>query len=119
MPAELPILPLRNTVGLPFVVMPLTVGIKRSVRLVEDALAKDRLIGLAASRDAGVEEPGPSFSVTRPPRTGPARLAAVRTAPKMPCILPRFAGRKASAMMVKERGIGAAAPRPCRAVAAE
>ncbi|MFZ1956329.1 MAG: LON peptidase substrate-binding domain-containing protein, partial [Desulfobacterales bacterium] len=37
-PSELPILPLRNTVAFPFSMMPLSVGIPRSVNLVNDAL---------------------------------------------------------------------------------
>ncbi len=56
-PEELPILPLRNTLAYPFSVMPLAVGIPRSVKLIEDALQGDRLIGLVAMRDSTVEEP--------------------------------------------------------------
>jgi ATP-dependent Lon protease len=58
-PPELPILPLRNTLAYPFSVMPLAVGIPRSVKLIEDALQGKRLIGLAAIRDSSVEEPMP------------------------------------------------------------
>lgn len=58
-PSELPILPLRNTVAYPFTVLPLAVGIARSVRLIEDALEKDRLIGLVAMKDPEVQEPLP------------------------------------------------------------
>jgi ATP-dependent Lon protease len=58
-PEELPILPLRNVAALPFVVLPLSVGIPRSVRLIEDALQGNRLIGLAALKDAEVESPVP------------------------------------------------------------
>ena len=47
-PNELPILPLRNIVGFPFVVVPLAVGIPRSVKLVEEAAEGNRLIGLVA-----------------------------------------------------------------------
>jgi ATP-dependent Lon protease len=56
---KLPILPLRNTVGFPFTVVPLTVGITRSVKLVEDAVKGDRLIGLVAMKDPNVKEPQP------------------------------------------------------------
>ncbi|HVP20174.1 MAG TPA: endopeptidase La [Spirochaetia bacterium] len=59
LPEELPILPLRNTVPFPFIMIPLTVGIPRSVKLVEDSLKGDSLIGLVASKDASVEEPAP------------------------------------------------------------
>jgi ATP-dependent Lon protease len=58
-PRELPILPLRDTVAFPFSVLPLTVGIPRSVKLVEEALQGDSLVGLVTSRDKGIEEPGP------------------------------------------------------------
>ncbi len=59
LPEELPILPLRNTVAVPFAIMPLAVGIPRSVKLVEDALAGNRLIGLVAMKDPSIEEPMP------------------------------------------------------------
>jgi len=58
-PSELPILPLRSTLAYPFSVMPLAIGIPRSIRLVEDALQADRLIGLVGMPDATVEEPMP------------------------------------------------------------
>jgi len=58
-PDELAILPLRDTVAFPSAVMPLAVGIARSVKLVEEAAQKDSLIGLVTSRDATVDEPGP------------------------------------------------------------
>ena len=59
MPKDLPILPLRSTVPFPFVMMPLAVGIPRSVKLVEDALQGNSLIGMIASKDAAIEEPTP------------------------------------------------------------
>lgn len=59
MPHELPILPLRNTLAYPFSVLPLAVGIARSVKLIEDALQGNRLIGLVAMQDSTVEEPMP------------------------------------------------------------
>jgi len=58
-PNELSILPLRNTIAFPFSVLPLTVGIPRSVKLVEEALEGDRLIGLLAVKDSSIEEPQP------------------------------------------------------------
>ena len=58
-PRELPILPLRDSVAFPFSVIPLTVGIARSVRLVEEAMQADSLVGLFASKDKNVEEPLP------------------------------------------------------------
>jgi ATP-dependent Lon protease len=44
-PAELPILPLRNTVAFPYTILPLTVGVERSIKLVEDAQNGDHLSG--------------------------------------------------------------------------
>jgi ATP-dependent Lon protease len=58
-PKELPILPLRETVAFPFSVIPLAVGVARSVKLVEEAMEKDNLVGLVASKDKDIEEPGP------------------------------------------------------------
>ena len=58
-PRELPILPLRDSVVFPFSVIPLAVGIPRSVKLVEEAMQGDSLVGLFASKDKDVEEPLP------------------------------------------------------------
>jgi ATP-dependent Lon protease len=58
-PSDLPILPLRNTLAYPFSVMPLAIGIPRSIRLIEEALQGNRLIGLVGMPDAQVEEPMP------------------------------------------------------------
>jgi len=58
LPAELPILPLRNTVALPQTILPLLVGTERSVRLVEKALGGDRLVGLVTVKEQ-VEDPMP------------------------------------------------------------
>ncbi len=59
LPEELPILPLRNIVALPMAVIPLAVGIPRSIKLIEEARDGHRLIGLAAMKDPEIEEPGP------------------------------------------------------------
>ena len=58
-PNELPILPLRNTVAFPFSMVPLSVGVPRSVKLIEDALKGDRLIGLVGMKHPEIEEPLP------------------------------------------------------------
>ncbi len=58
-PAELPVLPLRNTVAFPFTILPLSVGVERSVKLVEDAQQGDHLIGLLAMKHPEIEEPLP------------------------------------------------------------
>jgi len=58
-PSELPILPLRESVVFPYMVMPLFVTREKSVAAIEDALAGDRLLLLVAQRNAELENPGP------------------------------------------------------------
>ncbi len=58
-PDELPILPLRGVVVFPHTVIPLTVGQARSIKLVDEAMNGDRLIGLMTSKDAELEMPNP------------------------------------------------------------
>ncbi|MFW5767380.1 MAG: endopeptidase La [Bacteroidota bacterium] len=57
-PENLPVLPLRNTVLFPGVVMPLTVGRKKSKQLVEDVNNSSQLLGCVAQKDPEVDEPG-------------------------------------------------------------
>ncbi len=57
LPAVLPILPLRNTVLFPGVVIPITVGRDKSIKAVNDAYKADKLIGVVAQKDSSVEEP--------------------------------------------------------------
>lgn len=57
LPGELPILPLRNTVLFPGVVIPITAGRDKSIKLINDANAGDKIIGVVAQRDENVEEP--------------------------------------------------------------
>jgi len=57
-PEVLPILPLRNTVLFPGVVLPITVGRDKSIKAVNDAYKHDKLIGVVAQKDANIEEPG-------------------------------------------------------------
>jgi ATP-dependent Lon protease len=59
LPEELPILPLRNTVAFPFSMLPLVIGIPRSVKLIEDAMEGNRMIGLVLSKDGSIDEPTP------------------------------------------------------------
>src|SRR3982750_1738133 len=59
-PAELPILPLRDTVLFPNSFMPLAVARESSVRLIDDAIANGKLIAGFTQRDATVEEPAQS-----------------------------------------------------------
>ncbi len=56
-PEELPLLPLRNTVLFPGVVIPITVGRDKSIKAVTDAYKADKLIGVVAQKDSNVEEP--------------------------------------------------------------
>ncbi len=59
-PAVLPILALRNTVLFPGVVLPITVGRDASLKLVRDAFADDRLIGVITQKSSDIENPAPS-----------------------------------------------------------
>ncbi len=56
-PDEIPILPLRNTVLFPGVVIPITVGRDKSIKAVNDAYKADKLIGVLAQKDSNIEEP--------------------------------------------------------------
>ncbi|MDQ6904546.1 MAG: endopeptidase La [Bacteroidota bacterium] len=56
-PTELPLLPLRNTVLFPGVVIPITVGRDKSIKAVSDAYKADKLIGVVSQKDSLVEEP--------------------------------------------------------------
>jgi len=56
-PSELPILPLRNTVLFPGVVVPITLGRDASIRLIKDAYKSDKTIGVVAQKSADVENP--------------------------------------------------------------
>ncbi len=58
-PEQLPILPLRDTVVFPNIVSPLVVAREKSVQLINDVLAGNRILGLAAQRKAEIEDPGP------------------------------------------------------------
>lgn len=56
-PSELPILPLKNTVLFPGVVVPITVGRDRSLALVKEAYETDKIIGVVAQKDESIENP--------------------------------------------------------------
>jgi ATP-dependent Lon protease len=58
-PEALPILPLKNTVLYPGVVIPITVGRDRSLELVKAAYEHDRIIGVVAQKNPDEENPGP------------------------------------------------------------
>ena len=57
-PETLPILPLRNTVLFPGVVIPITAGRDKSIELINDANKSDKIIGVVAQRNESVEQPG-------------------------------------------------------------
>lgn len=59
LPEVLPILPLRGLVVYPQTMVPLTIGQPRSIRLVDDVVAGERLFGLVASKVFEIETPGP------------------------------------------------------------
>ena len=56
-PDTLPILPLRNTVLFPGVVLPITVGRDKSIKAVNDAYKHDKLVGVLSQNDLNVEDP--------------------------------------------------------------
>lgn len=57
LPDQLPILPIRNTVLYPGVVIPITVGRQKSIRLVKSSYRGDRIIGVVAQKNNKKEEP--------------------------------------------------------------
>lgn len=57
-PEILSILPLRNTVLFPGVVIPITVGRDKSIKLVKEAYKGDKTIGVVSQKDMSVEDPG-------------------------------------------------------------
>lgn len=57
-PPVLPILPLRNTVLFPGVVIPITVGRDKSIRLIKEFYKGERIIGVVSQKDGDIEDPG-------------------------------------------------------------
>src|SRR5690554_106403 len=57
LPKELPILPLRNMVLFPGVVIPITAGRDKSIKLINDANAKEKTIGVVSQKEEDVESP--------------------------------------------------------------
>lgn len=58
-PEELPLLPIRDVVVFPNMILPLFVGRESSVLAIEAALARDRLIFLATQQDSAIDQPTP------------------------------------------------------------
>jgi ATP-dependent Lon protease len=59
LPAQLPVLPLRDTVTYPDTLTPLAIGQERSIQLVNDVLVGDRTLVMLASKEPEEEQPGP------------------------------------------------------------
>lgn len=59
-PEVLPLLPLRNTVLFPGIVIPITIGRQKSLKLVHDVYKGSRLLGTVAQKDFTLDEPGPA-----------------------------------------------------------
>ena len=57
-PDELPLLPLRNTVLFPGVVIPITVGRDKSIKAIAESYKTDKLVGVLAQKDSNTEDPG-------------------------------------------------------------
>ncbi len=68
-PETIPLLPVRDVVIYPFMILPLFIGREKSVRAVDESLSRDRLILLVAQRDAERRIPAP----TRFTRSEPSR----------------------------------------------
>lgn len=58
LPTEMGILPIRNTVLFPGVVIPITVGRQKSIKLVKKAYKGDRIIGVVAQKNSNNDDPG-------------------------------------------------------------
>ena len=58
-PPDLPLLPVRDVVVFPYMILPLFVGRDKSIEAVEHAVGKNRLLMLVTQRDVQIEEPNP------------------------------------------------------------
>ena len=65
LPEALPVLPLRDTVAFPDTMLPLAVGQERSIQLVDDVLAGNRMLVMVASTEPEVEQPEPGSALPR------------------------------------------------------
>ncbi len=59
-PEEVPILPLRNTVLFPGVILPIAIGREKSLQLVRDVQKKKGFLGVVSQRDYKIDDPSPS-----------------------------------------------------------
>src|SRR3989337_3796825 len=69
-PRDLPLLPLRGTVLFPHVILPILVGQEKSIRLVDEVVVGDRMLGVVALKDQETQD-------TRPDDLFPIGNAAV------------------------------------------
>ncbi|MEW5806370.1 MAG: endopeptidase La [Acidobacteriota bacterium] len=58
-PSEIGVLPLRNSVLFPHAIMPISVGRRKTLNLIEDAERGPRLIGVVSQRDPAIDDPNP------------------------------------------------------------
>ncbi|MDH7500442.1 MAG: endopeptidase La, partial [candidate division NC10 bacterium] len=56
-PTIIPLLPVRDVVIFPYMILPLFIGREKSIRAVDESLSRDRLILLVAQKDAEAEDP--------------------------------------------------------------
>ena len=59
-PPELGVLPLRNSVLFPNAIMPISVGRKKTLNLLDDVVGENRLIAVVSQRNPGEDEPDPT-----------------------------------------------------------
>jgi ATP-dependent Lon protease len=59
LPETLPLLPVRDVVVFPYMILPLFVAREGSVAAVDEAMERDQLVFLAAQRDQNIDQPGP------------------------------------------------------------
>ena len=59
-PAELPLLPLKDTVVYPLTVYPLVIGKEKSIKLINEVTVGDKILGLTAQKKVDIEVAGPS-----------------------------------------------------------
>ena len=107
-----PVLPLRDIVVFPHMIVPLFVGREKSVRALEEVMKDDKQILLATQKNASDDDPSPTLSTRRHARQ---RAAAPETARRHR----EGAGRRASARACSNTPTAANISRPTRVALAE
>jgi ATP-dependent Lon protease len=59
-PESIPVIPVRNTVFFPHQFIPLAIGRQKSIKLVDDAIKGNNIIGVIAQRDGALDDPNPA-----------------------------------------------------------